>query len=127
MPSRNDGFTLIEVLIALAILAIALVALIKVAGQSVAEAASVKEKMSAHWVAMNALAKMQTGLIDLNKTTDPSGDEKMLGAQWHWQAAIQQGSSKVNFVQVKITVQEEPSKKTFETLTGFVRLQHETS
>ena len=127
MISRTDGFTLVEVLVALAILAIALVGLIKAAGQSVAGVNDIKQRMSAHWVAMNALAKMQTGLIDLNKTTEPSGEAKMLGTSWRWQANAETGNNRVSFVRVKITVKEESSKKTFDILNGFVRLPHETA
>jgi len=56
---QNTGFTLIEVLVALAIIAIAFLAVVKSAGQNIGHAAYLKEKTLAHWVAMNRVTEMQ--------------------------------------------------------------------
>lgn len=124
MNKSAQGFTLIEVLIALAILAIALVAVIKVSAQSVAETSRIKQKLAAHWVALNALARVQTGLIDLNKVTNPSGEESMLGNDWHWQVEIDSDAVSKTYLRVTITVSDQATEKPFETLHGFVRLTH---
>lgn len=50
------GFTLIEVLVALAILAVALGAAMRVAGSSVATAVELKQRSLALWVAQDRLA-----------------------------------------------------------------------
>jgi len=53
------GFTLLEVLIALAVLAIGMIAVIGTAGTSTRTAAELKEETFAHWVAMNELASLR--------------------------------------------------------------------
>ena len=56
---RNSqaGFTLVEVLIALAIVAIALMAALRVAGQGALNAGDLRSRMLAGWVAENRLAE----------------------------------------------------------------------
>lgn len=63
MPSRRGdksaGFTLIEVLVALAIVSIALLAALRVAGQGTVNAADLRSRLLAGWVAENLLAEHQ--------------------------------------------------------------------
>lgn len=54
---RVAGFTLIEVLIALAIVAIALVAALRATGQSTANVGELRTRLLAGWVAENVLAE----------------------------------------------------------------------
>ena len=55
----ESGFTLIEILIALAILAVAVAGLVKASGDNVDQAAYLENKVFAHWVAMNELTELQ--------------------------------------------------------------------
>jgi general secretion pathway protein I len=55
--TRPAGFTLIEVLIALAIVAIALIAALRAAGQSTANVGELRTRLLAGWVAENILAE----------------------------------------------------------------------
>ena len=54
---RPDGFTLVEVLVALAIIAIALLAALRAAGQSAAVTGELRARLLAGWVAENLLAE----------------------------------------------------------------------
>ena len=54
---RRSGFTLIEVLVALAIVAVALAATLRVAGQSTANVGEMRSRLLAGWVAENILAE----------------------------------------------------------------------
>lgn len=80
----SRGFTLLEVLVALAILALALGAGIRAAGSNVDNAGYLRDRSMAHWVAMNRLAEMQT----FNKFPAPGNTERgttlMAGNEWHW-------------------------------------------
>ena len=55
--SRGEGFTLIEVLVALAIISIALMAALRAAGQGTNNAAELRSRLLAGWVADNRLAE----------------------------------------------------------------------
>lgn len=53
------GFTLLEVMVALAIFAVAAIALLRVQGEQVSISQHLIQKSLAHWVAMNHIADMQ--------------------------------------------------------------------
>ncbi len=55
--AKPAGFTLVEVLVALAVIAIALLAALRAAGQGTAAAGELRERLLAGWVAQNRLAE----------------------------------------------------------------------
>ncbi|MCW8956589.1 MAG: type II secretion system minor pseudopilin GspI [Gammaproteobacteria bacterium] len=85
----NRGFTLVEILVALAIIAIALAALIKASGNHTASVAYLKQKSIAHWVAMNEITELQ-----ITKSWPGKGEKKgsaeMAGHEWFWLREIKE-------------------------------------
>lgn len=83
----SPGFTLIEILVALTIIAIALGALIKASGNHTSSASYLKNKTLAHWVAMNEL-----GLLQAEKKWPDLGTEKkhteMADHEWFWSREV---------------------------------------
>lgn len=77
--SRQKGFTLIEVLIALVIVAVALSALSNTIGQYVFNQTGLKERVVATWVAQNRLVELQSGLLD---SVDKNQKVEMMGVVW---------------------------------------------
>ncbi|ODT77036.1 MAG: type II secretion system protein GspI [Nitrosomonadales bacterium SCN 54-20] len=57
---RGRGFTLVEVLVALAIIAVALMAALRVAGQGTLTVGELRSRLLAGWVAENLLAEQRT-------------------------------------------------------------------
>ena len=57
--SRRAGFTLVEVLVALAIIAIALMSALRAAGQGTNNVGELRSRLLAGWVAENLLAEHQ--------------------------------------------------------------------
>lgn len=55
--AKQTGFTLVEVLVALAVISIALLAALRAAGQATATAGDLREHLLAGWVAQNRLAE----------------------------------------------------------------------
>lgn len=84
---RAAGFTLIEVLVALAILAIALGAIIKTMSSNAYNAIYLRDRTLAHWVAMNKVTELQIS------PTWPSpgktdGHSLMGSREWFWVTEI---------------------------------------
>lgn len=81
------GFTLLEVLVALAVLAISLGAVIRVASHSTATVSQLRERTLAAWVASNAINELL-----LSASWPPPGNrqgsELMAGQAWYWQMQV---------------------------------------
>ena len=80
-PTNTQGFTLIEVLVALAIIAIALMALVKASSYDVKDADHLKQKNIAAWVAMNVNTQLQIGKLVMQSH---QGSQHMLRQTWFW-------------------------------------------
>ncbi len=81
------GFTLIEVMLAMAVFAIAGVALLGAASNNFRHISNLEEKMFANWVASNQLVA-----VSLSDTWPPKnnqkGDVEMAGRKWFWQQKV---------------------------------------
>lgn len=87
---NNAGFTLIEVLVALAILSIALSAVIKASSQNIKDTIYIQQKMIALWVANDIANEVRAGILSLPTEPDALKEkQEMLGQQWPFQAALQ--------------------------------------
>lgn len=100
---KQKAFTLIEVLIALLIIAIALGAAIKATNDSVRSAIHVRNDVTAHWVGLNILSEMQTGIIPV-PGNNASGTVKMLNQEWNWNAHSISSSQIPGLTQITIKV-----------------------
>lgn len=85
--SSSTGFTLIEVVVALAVLATAMGALIAGMARYADNAATLREKTVALWVAHNRLTEigLQPAWPEVGKS---DGDEEMAGIEWRWDATV---------------------------------------
>ncbi len=83
---RRAGFTLLEVLVALAVLAIAMSAIIRAATQSVETVSVLREQTFASWVALNQVNQL---LLDAKPWSDEgsrAGKADLAGRAWRWEA-----------------------------------------
>ncbi|VAW69476.1 hypothetical protein MNBD_GAMMA10-1791 [hydrothermal vent metagenome] len=99
------GFTLIEVMVALSIIAIALSSLIKASGSHTSTAAYLKSKTLAHYVAMNEIADLQTkrSWPDMGSS---EGSAEMAGFEWFWTREVASAGDETgnNIRSMKFTV-----------------------
>ncbi len=84
---RPRGFTLVEILVALAIIAIALAAGMRALLQSTDTATALKSRTLALWVAQNALADAQIARPWPALGT-VSGEQAQAGANFTWRATV---------------------------------------
>ncbi len=80
---RARGFTLLEVMVALAVIAIGLGAVITEASRNISNATLLEAKTLGHWVATNKVAEMQVRKA-WPSTGEESGDVEMAGRDWYW-------------------------------------------
>ena len=83
----GTGFTLIEMVVALAVLAVAMGALISGMGRYADSAAVLREKTVALWVAHNRLTEigLAAGWPETGKS---DGEAEMAGAEWRWDVTV---------------------------------------
>ncbi|KTC74891.1 type II secretory pathway protein LspI [Legionella birminghamensis] len=91
-PLRNtvQAFTLIEVLLALAVIAISLTALVKATAQDVAHTQRLKEKMITQWISTQGIAMVQLGLLSVSTTQEVTQVTTMFGQRWYWRVKLAQ-------------------------------------
>lgn len=83
----SQGFTLLETLVALAILAIALSAVLRVAGMETRHTEELRLRLLADWVAQNRLA-LHAARGDWIATGDQEGEETQAGIRLLWHEKI---------------------------------------
>jgi len=83
LSKRSSGFTLIEVMVALTIIAISLGALLNTSGTQASSASYLKSKTLAHWVAVNELTQMQISK-EFPDIGDKKGSTTMANHEWFW-------------------------------------------
>lgn len=84
---KSRGFTLIEVLVALAIVAIGMAAVLGTLTSSARTVLFMHDKTLAQWVALNQIAQQRlTGQIPALGKTD--GDLDYAGQKWHWRQDV---------------------------------------
>ena len=81
------GFTLIEVMAALVIVSLGMLAVITAVTQAAGNNAYMRDKTIANWVAMNRITemRMQPQAPPVGET---SGEVEMAGARWRWTAKV---------------------------------------
>ena len=87
--SRVGGFTLLEVLIALAVLALSMGAAIKAASDYTSNQAYLRDRTIAMWVARNVLVRFQVEK-EWPKVGERKGTEEMGRREWRWLGVISQ-------------------------------------
>jgi len=113
------GFTLLEVLVALAILAIALAAIVKSVGAHVGNLVYLKERSLAHWVAMNAITELRVS-GEWPGAGEIKGDEEMAGKKFDWVITVTEvEGGDVRRLDVRVTPQEDHDRP-LTTLVAYI-------
>ncbi|MFV2055380.1 MAG: type II secretion system minor pseudopilin GspI [Thiohalomonadales bacterium] len=104
----QPGFTLIEIMVALMVLAIGLAAVMTSMAGSIRNASGLQERTFAHWVAMNQMAKIQVSGSKAPSTK--RGSEEMAGHEWYWTIELSNTADKTGkfkFADVRVKVNED--------------------
>lgn len=121
MPSRKRGFTLIEVMVALAVVAVALPALLFILVQQVDGTAYLRDKTLASWIASNKFSEFE--LIVTQSGQVPKGEQRgqaeLLGRDWFWRIEREE-TALDGFYRVTIDIAaDEAMESALYSLSGF--------
>ncbi len=87
LARARRGFTLIEVLVALAIVTVGMAAVLGTLTSSADTVSYLRDKTFANWVALNQIATVRiSGQLPAPGKTD--GDTDFAGRKWHWQQEV---------------------------------------
>ncbi len=107
MPCKGSthqlGMSLIEVLAALAIIAIALMAVIQTTGMSTKQLTRAQDVAQAHWVARNAGLRLQLEVESALGAGAWQGVDTMMGRSFYW-SARSKNMPEGNFMEITVEV-----------------------
>ncbi len=113
------GFTLVEVLVALAIVALSLAAMAATMSQMLDAANSLRDRTYASWIAQNKIAEMRLANV-LPEVSATSGEVDYGNATWAWRAVVSETGVE-NFMRVDVSISHAGGDEyVVFTVTGFV-------
>ncbi|WP_018608757.1 type II secretion system minor pseudopilin GspI [Uliginosibacterium gangwonense] len=118
---HGKGFTLLEVLVALAIMAIALTAAMRAIGVASNQTEDIRNRMLAEWVAENRIAEYRA----FARWVEPgnnNGEVEQGGVQFHYEENIK-GTSNQLFRRIDVTVTKAGDSSRLASVTGFISRQ----
>ena len=111
----EQGFTLIEVLVAMAVFSIAALALVNVAGENSRSAFAIERRVVASVVAENRLVE---ALIDWPPVGETRGEDQAADRNWRWVRRVTP-TSDPEVVRVDVVVSTSDSPRTVAEVTAF--------
>jgi general secretion pathway protein I len=129
LHSDRRGFTLVEVLVAVAIVALAVTAVLVSMMRQVEGTTYLRDKMIAHWVAQNQLelALLRNTASNQVPQDTQNGSVEMAGGTWYWRAEPKRTGAQ-GFVQLEISVMasEDKNVSPLASLTAVLDMAHKT-
>jgi general secretion pathway protein I len=115
---KRNGFTLIEVMVALAIVAFSLTTLAASMGQMINTANSMRDRTYASWIAQNKIAEMRLSNT-VPDVSASSGGVDYANTSWDWRAVVSETGVE-NLFRVDVSVTHADSEDQILTVTGFI-------
>ena len=121
MRKTERGFTLIEVMIALAIFAVAVASLSSAMHNNVRNAGYLKDKTVANWIANNKMVEMQAA-NNYPPLQDRTDKIEYAGAEWIVNTKVQKAATKmpVRIIEINVGVERDGKPSYFATITGLL-------
>ncbi len=111
----SRGFTLIEVLVALAVVAIGMAAVLSTLTSSASTVIYMRDKTLASWVALNHIAEQRL-LPQIPQLGKSDGDVDYAGQKWHWHQEVVETAVKG---MVRMDVRVRPADSTADDERGW--------
>ncbi len=86
---NSQGFTLLEVMVALMIVSVVLLSLLRITALQANHLRYLEQKNIAQWIALDTIAKIRVGLIPLSTSQgNMQGTTNQLNQNWYWQVKL---------------------------------------
>ncbi len=116
---RARGFTLLEVMVALAIVSIGLIAAFNAVIQMAHSTTTLRERAFADWIAMNQLTELRVA-GEFPDVGSFDGDVEFAGRDWRWEANVSEtGVEDLRRIDISVAYLEEP-EDLVTLMTGFI-------
>lgn len=113
------GFTLVEVLIALAIAALGLSAVLAMGTQSIDTSRNLRDRTFALYVGLNEITELRLG-SELPEVGRSNGEVEMAGLTWRWESVISEtGVENLRRVDIAVALAARPDE-IVRNVSGFV-------
>ncbi len=123
----SRGFTLIEVIVAVAVIAFGLAATIKTVSTVTRNTAYLNEKIIATWVAQNAMAIYELD-IESDASEETSGSEEIAGIEWYWtKVLVDTEDPDIQRVEIEVRKYEDDDSQVYATLVSLLPTYFETN
>jgi general secretion pathway protein I len=121
--NRRSGFTLIEIMVALAVFAIVATTLLRNAATSVSQSRQLKDRAVAQWIAENEIQRLR--MLERTELTFPSSGlnrTTLMMADREWQIEVDISPTENDLVRrIEVSVRDEQSPDVvLADLTGFL-------
>jgi len=117
---QQRGFTLIEVLVALFIVALGIGALLSTLTSAATTIDHLRDKSFAEWVALNQITQARLASTSTG-TGSSSGEVDFAGTKWYWrQQVVDQGMAGMRRIDVEVSRTASPESSALATAVGFM-------
>jgi len=114
----SSGFTLIEVMVAMAIAALGLAAVAASVSQMVDAGVAMQQRTYASWIAHNKIAELRLANV-IPDVSESSGDTTYANREWTWRATVSETGVE-NLFRVDVQVGLADGDENIRTVTGFI-------
>jgi general secretion pathway protein I len=119
MRSRTRGFTLIEVLAALVIVALGMLGVIQAVTQTARNGTYLRDKTFAHWIALNLITERRLA-PQAPEVAESSEEIEYAGRRWRWTIRVTQtGVESLRRMDVSVRPVDAPEGTALASVTGF--------
>lgn len=115
-----QGFTLIEVTVALFIVALSLTAVTASISQMINAAESMRNRTYASWIAQNRITELRLA-ADVPEVGSSNGEVEYANTDWSWRAVVAE-TGVDDLFRIDVSVSLAGSEDNIRTVTGFVGL-----
>ena len=114
------GFTLVEVVVALAIVAIGMLAVFKTIGDTTHNVSDLRDRSFATWIADNRITEIRIS-GEMPSVEETAGEVEFAGRCWHWVTNVSQTQVQgLRRIDVSVRRDGDPEDSSLVTLAGFV-------